>query len=317
MRRADSHDAWISRAANPRHDGERDGRRSRPFAGRRHERPRDEADRARRAVRCASPMVAGTWRKRRRAKTHRRRRARPIQALAGRRTTTTGCTRYRIWMRQTACGGSLAIEPCTSRCSAASYRARPAWRSIFVRRCQKAAQPTPSEAPTRSRGWPEASEPASCNERPASWRRRSGVAIDGALVAPVLERTADILQRLVAAIAASLPPEATVARPLGHHRSAGARGRRPAARLAALPGRGRGDRCVRRVAATARCRLWRADRGNWPIAERLPVRGRPRGVARRPGGDMKACSESRILIVDDAEANVDVLVEACCAASTS
>ena len=35
----------------------------------------------------------------------------------------------------------------------------------------------------------------------------------GALVAPVLGRTADILQRLLAAIAASLPPETPVARP--------------------------------------------------------------------------------------------------------
>ena len=129
----------------------------------------------------------------------------------------------------------------------------------------------------------------------------------GALVAPLLDRTAQVLERLLAAIAGSLPPEATVARPLAtidRRRSTTP----SAARSAALAGRGRGARCLRRVAATARCRLRRADGGNRPIAERLPVRGGPRGAARRSGGYVKALSESRILIVDDAEANVDVLV---------
>ena len=116
------------------------------------------------------------------------------------------------------CGRRLAAGPGQSnrvRRAAPPLRIEPghAWRPIFARRCQKAAQLTPSEAPTRSRAWREALEPGSCNAKRARWRRRCGVAIDGALVAPVLGRTADILQRLLAAIAASLPPETAVARP--------------------------------------------------------------------------------------------------------
>ena len=106
MRRADSQDAWISRAANSRHDGERDGGRSRPFAGRRYERPRDEADRARRAVRRASPMVAGTWRsdaRRRPTADGRRRRSRRWHGGERRRLAAHDCG--------SGCGGRPAAGP--------------------------------------------------------------------------------------------------------------------------------------------------------------------------------------------------------------
>ena len=48
----------FERAADPGHDRERDGRRPRALARRGHERPRDEADRPRRAVRGAAAVAA-------------------------------------------------------------------------------------------------------------------------------------------------------------------------------------------------------------------------------------------------------------------
>ena len=126
------------------------------------------------------------------------------------------------------------------------------------------------------------------------------MAIDGALVAPVLERTADILQRLLAAIAASLPPETTVARP-------------PATvdRQALEDAVQRLDRLLSQDAVeaidlfVASQPLLAAAYGertgdNWPLAERLPLRGRPRRVARRPGGDVKGAVTSRYRILDAA-----------------
>ena len=51
-------------AADPGHDRERDGGRPRTLARRGHERPRDEADRPRRAVRRAAALAAGAPRRR-------------------------------------------------------------------------------------------------------------------------------------------------------------------------------------------------------------------------------------------------------------
>ena len=129
-----------------------------------------------------------------------------------------------------------------------------------------------------------------------------------ALVAPLLDGTANQLDRLVAAIAVALPPAAAAAVPL------------PTIDNQALGDAVRQlDRLISEdaveavdVFAAAQPLLAAAygDRAGeiGRLLERLPVRGGPRGVTRCPGGDMKALAESRVLIVDDAEANVDVLV---------
>ena len=194
-------------------------------------------------------------------------------------------------MRRTACGGSSVIEPRTSRCSAASPRARPARQPTFARRCRTAARLTPSDARTRSRAWPEALGRGSCNERRASWRRHCAAAIHARLWRRCWIEPRTSWRVCVAAIAGSLPPEATVARPLA-----------TIDRQALDDTVQRLDRLLSQDAVEAldvfdasqpllAAAYGEQTGGNWPIAERLPVRGRPRGVARGTGGDVKDLAE--------------------------
>ena len=144
--------ARLRAAADPGHDRERDGRRPRALARRGHERPRDEADRPRRAVRCAAAVAArgaaGGLLPPLRPPRLTPLPARPrLAARDWRRTTRSVLSPAST--PTTACAGSSESAKRTSGSSARSPRARPARRRRSARPSPRGGEPTPSAPPTR------------------------------------------------------------------------------------------------------------------------------------------------------------------------